>query len=100
MYLNSLTCRFIVAYEIVIITIFAVSIFIDHLRRNKIAMVGLFAIATLLYINLTDAYLTAIMRLPMYASGSARDNARTLFAGMKFLNLDNVLELIVPTFLQ
>lgn len=95
-----LSCRkiyryywFIVAFEFLLIAGLAASLATGLYRRARMAWVGLFAIAALLYIQATDSFLTA-ESVNRYKSGSLEHRARTATAGFLMTVVANLFVLI------
>jgi hypothetical protein len=71
---------FIIALEFVVINKFVLALVLSHFAKVRIALVGLLSVVTLLYILLTDSFLTA-GSLPDFVTGSPSNRLKTLIAG-------------------
>lgn len=71
---------FIVSLEFVLIAILGAFLASGNFGKARVGLVGLISVATLLYIQMTDAFLSA-EDFEAFKSGSARDRLRTMIAG-------------------
>jgi len=94
------TCRrvyryywFIVAFEFAVLAGVAMSTVAAKLVHSRIAWVGMLAIATLLYMQASDSFLTG-QRLPAFAGGQPMHRARTMTAGCIMTTVANIFLLL------
>ena len=71
---------FIMSYEFVVVVALAVLVAMGKLSQFKTSFLGLFAVGTLLYIETTNAFLTA-ESVDYYQSGQPQNMMRTTVAG-------------------
>jgi hypothetical protein len=70
--------RFVIILEACLIVAVGIAVAGGFFAKTRQAWIGLFAVATLLYIQLSDTYLSAEDALEHYG---ARDRSRTMTAG-------------------
>lgn len=85
---------FIDAFEVVIIFFAAIAHSLGKFRKYRNALLGLFVIATLLYVETTDAFLTGSSK-SRYAADELEDRAKTRFAGVLMTSVANFFFLLV-----
>ena len=71
---------FIVGFEIVLILATALAHSLNKFRKYRFALIGLFIVATLLYIEMTYAFLTG-KDATRYAVDELQDRANAMVAG-------------------
>jgi chloride channel 7 len=84
---------FIVAFEFLLICGLALSTITGMLRKSRLSWLGLFAVATLLYIQATDSFLTA-ESIGRYKHGQLKHRARTATAGFLMTAIANILTVV------
>jgi len=85
---------FIMSYEISILMIVLVNMFIGMSKKLKIPLVGLFSVALMLYIDSSNQLLNGEF-LEYYENGSQLHRIRTMTAGSIMTALCNSLMIIV-----
>jgi hypothetical protein len=68
------------ALEFALIAFLLITVASGYLHHWRMAIVGLFSIATVLFIDTTNTFLNA-QQLPQYQGGQWRNRLRTLIAG-------------------
>lgn len=81
---------FIVAFEGALILGLAIALATGLIARTRSGWVGLFAVATLLYILMSDTFLTSLA-LPVFANGQLMHRAKVMAAGSIMTSAVNCL---------
>ena len=85
---------FIVGFEIVLILATALAHSLNKFRKYRFALIGLFIVATLLYIEMTDSFLTGTEK-SRYAVDELQDRANAMVAGCIINSVANFYFLLV-----
>jgi len=85
---------FIVGFEIVLILATALAHSLNKFRKYRFALIGLFIVATLLYIEMTDSFLTGTQK-SRYAVDELQDRANAMVAGCIINSVANFYFLLV-----
>lgn len=85
---------FVDAYEVVIIFFAAIVHSLGKFQKYRTALLGLFIIATLMYVESTDAFLTGSLK-PRYAVDEVQDRANTRIAGVMMTAIANFFFMLV-----
>lgn len=73
-------CRFIVCLEVALLVMVAIAAASGFFQRSRASWVGLFSIATLLYIQMSNTYLAAE---DTFKLGKVQDRSRTMTVSSK-----------------
>jgi len=85
---------FVVALELVIIISLIVVAATGALRSQRAAWIGLLAVATVLYISMTEAFYTAELTAEAQANGELGPRGRTTTAGALMTSVMNCIIII------
>jgi len=85
---------FIMSYEVSILMIFMITMFLDMSKKIKIPLVGLFSVGLMLYIDSSNQLLNGEF-IEFYENGSQLHRIRTLTAGSIMTALCNSFMIIV-----
>jgi len=90
---------FIVAFEIVVLLGAALAHSMNVFSKYRVAVIGLMSIATLLYIEMTDAFLTGKDK-PRYVADELEDRALSMIAGCIMTATANFFFLLVAGYVD